>query len=177
MKRLVWLVPAILLFCFTNAQAQETPAWEIAGGYSYLDGNLNGTHFHLNGGGGSITENMNSWFGGRAEVNYYHGNDNGAVVSAQTITYGPVFSYRRFSRITPFAHVQVGVQHGSTGYLGISAGAFKFAAAPGAGIDFQVNRMVSVRVDGEYLLTGFLGLTQENAVGNVSLVFHIGGSK
>ncbi len=174
MKRLVWLFPAILFFCFSNAQAQGVPAWELAGGYSYLDGNLNGAHFHLHGGGGSLTENLNSWFGGRIEVNYYHGNEAGAVVSAQTITYGPVFSYRHFSRITPFGHFQVGTQRGSTGYLGISQSAFKFAAAPGAGVDIAVNRRVTVRVDGEYLLTGFLGLTQENAVGNVSLVFHIG---
>jgi hypothetical protein len=171
MKRLVWLVPAILLMCSARVHAQELPGWELSGGYSYLEANLKGAKFHLNGGGGSMTENMNSWFGGRAEVNYYHGNEAGSVVSAQTITYGPVFTYRRFSRITPFAHFQVGVHHGSTGYLGISQSAFKFAAAPGGGVDLAINRRTAVRLDAEYLLTTFLGLTQHNVSGNVSLVF------
>ena len=53
MKRVIWIIPAILLLSFT-ARAQETPSWEISGGYSYLDANLNGSHFHLNGGGGSV---------------------------------------------------------------------------------------------------------------------------
>src|ERR1700733_2021141 len=113
MKRLIWLIPAIVLLSISTAKAQEVvPQVEVSGGYSYLDGNLNGTHFHLNGGGVSATENLNSWFGGRVEFNAYNGNDAGTVVSAENITYGPVFSYRRFNRITPFAHVQIGVQHG-----------------------------------------------------------------
>ena len=39
MKRVLWLIPAILLFSLT-AKAQDTPQWEISGGYSYLDANL-----------------------------------------------------------------------------------------------------------------------------------------
>jgi len=174
MKRLIWLIPAVLVFCISNAQAQDVPAWEITGGYSYLDANLNGTHFHLNGGGGGATENLNSWFGGRIEVNGYYGKEAGTVVSAQTITYGPVFSYRHFNRITPFAHVQVGVMHGSVGYLGISASAFKFAVAPGGGFDLALTRRTVLRVDAQYLVTRFLDLTQENLTGSVGLVFRFG---
>jgi len=147
-----------------------------------MDANLGGSHFHMNGGGGTATENVNSWFGGRLEVNTLQGNEGITVsdqttvysVNAQTITYGPVFYYRKFSRITPFAHMQLGVVHGSTEYLGISQGAFKFAAAPGVGVDFAVNRRTAIRLDGEYLLTRFLGLTQENANISASLVFHFG---
>ena len=175
MKRLIWLIPAIVLLSISTAKAQEVvPQVEVSGGYSYLDGNLNGTHFHLNGGGVSATENLNSWFGGRVEFNAYNGNDAGTVVSAENITYGPVFSYRRFNRITPFAHVQIGVQHGSTGYLGISQSAFKFAIAPGAGVDFALNRRTAIRVDGEYLVTRFLDLTQENVNASVGIVFRFG---
>jgi hypothetical protein len=174
MKRFIWLIPAVLVFCISNAKAQDLPQWEITGGYSYLDANLNGTHFHMNGGGGSGTENLNNWFGGRIEVNGYYGNDAGAVASAQTITYGPVFSYRHFNRITPFVHVQGGVMHASTGYLGISANAFKFAVAPGGGFDLALTRRTVLRLDGEYLITRFLGLSQENVTGTVGLVFRFG---
>ena len=174
MKRLIWLFPAVLVLCVSNARAQETPRVEISGGYSYLAANLNGTRFYLNGGGASATENMNGWFGGRLEFNAYSGNDAGKVVSAQTITYGPVFSYRRFNRITPFAHVQLGVQLATTGYLGISANASKFAIAPGGGSDLALNRSTALRVDGEYLITKFLGLTQENASLSLGIVMHFG---
>jgi hypothetical protein len=68
MKRMMCLVPAIILLCLT-ARAQNVPEWDISGGFSYLDANLNGVTFNLSGGGGSLTENMNSWFGGRLEFN------------------------------------------------------------------------------------------------------------
>jgi len=181
MKRAIWIIPAILLLSLT-ARAQETPAWELSGGYSYLEANLNGTRFHLNGGTGSATENLNNWFGGRVEFNGYQGNEAITVsgqttvysVNAETITYGPVFSYRKFSRITPFGHVQVGAVHGSTNYLGISQSAYKFAIAPGAGLDFALNRRTVIRVDGEYLVTRFLGLTQENLNASVGIVVRFG---
>ena len=114
------------------------------------------------------------WFGGRLEFNAYSGNDAGTVVTAQTITYGPVFSYRRFSRITPFAHLQLGAQHASKGYLGISESASKFAIAPGGGFDLALNRRTALRVDGEYLITQFLGLTQQNASVSLGVVVRFG---
>jgi hypothetical protein len=181
MKRVLWIIPAILLFSISS-KAQDIPAWEISGGYSYMDANLNGSHFHMNGGSGTATENLNSWFGGRLEVNAFQGYEGITVsdqttvysVNAATITYGPVFYYRKFSRITPFAHIQLGAVHGSTEYLGISQSAYKFAAAPGVGVDFALNRRTSIRLDGEYLLTRFLGLTQENVNVSAGLVFRFG---
>jgi len=136
----------------------------------------------MHGGNGSATENLNNWFGGRIEVNVYQGNEPVTVsgvttvysVATQTYTYGPVFSYRKFSRFTPYAHVQLGAIHGSKNYLGISQSAWKFAAAPGGGFDFALNRKAAIRLDGEYLLTRFLGLTQENVNASVGLVFRFG---
>ena len=181
MKRFTWLIPVLLLFCVT-AKAQDIPAWELAGGYSYLRANINGSSFHLNGGGGSVTENLNSWFGGRFEFNAFRGNISvpsatGTViksVSAQTFTYGPVFSYRKFDRVTPYGHVQVGAIHASQGYLGISASAFKFALAPGGGADFKINQRAAVRVQADYLATYFLNTTQDNVQFSAGLVIRLG---
>ena len=185
MKRLTWLLAAAILFFISNVQAQETPRVEISGGYSYLDSNLNGsngTHIHLNGGGASATENLNGWFGGRIEFNAYYGNETVLVsgvpttksVTAQTITYGPVFSYRRSSRIIPYVHVQVGAVHGGVFYQDISAPAYKFAMAPGGGFDFNVNRKTTIRLDGEYLMTRFLNQWQGNVVASVGIVLRFG---
>jgi hypothetical protein len=59
MQRAICLVPLILLLC-ASAKAQQTPAWEINGGFSYLHANLNGPggSFDLKGGNVSATENM-----------------------------------------------------------------------------------------------------------------------
>ncbi len=175
MKRFMWLIPAVLALC-VGARAQETPAWEVGGGYSYLRANVNnsGSDFHLNGGNVSVTENLNNWFGGRIEFNAFNGSVARQNVSAETITYGPVFSYRRFDRITPFAHVQLGAVHAGVGYLGISESAFKFAMAAGGGVDFNLNRRFAVRFQGDYLMTRFLDLRQDNLQFSSGLVVHFG---
>lgn len=175
MQRAICLVPVILLLC-VSTKAQETPAWEISGGFSYLRANLNGPggSFDLNGGNVSATENLNRWFGGRVEFNAFTGSVAGTNVSAQTITYGPVFSYRKFDRFTPYAHAQFGAVHGSVGYLGISESAFKFAMTAGGGVDINLNPRVAVRVQGDYLMTRFLDLRQDNLQFSAGLVVHFG---
>jgi len=188
MKRVLWIFPALLLFSISaRAQAQETasavPAWEFSGGYAYLDANLNGSSFHMNGVNSTATENVNGWFAGRIEFNGYQGNEAITVsgtntlysVNAETITYGPVFSYRKFSsRITPFGGVQVGAVHGSKEFLGISESAWKFALAPEVGVDFNLNHRTAIRLSGEYLVTRFLSLTQEHANISAGIVLRFG---
>jgi opacity protein-like surface antigen len=173
MKRVLWLVPAILLVCVTS-QAQGTPQWDIYGGYSYVRANLGGTAFNLNGGGAAATENFNDWVGGRLEFNAFAGTVEGTNVNIQTITYGPVFTYRKFDRITPFAHVQIGAVHADTGFLGISQPAFKFAMTAGGGADYNLNEHLAVRFQGDYLMTRFLNERQDNIVLTGGLVFRIG---
>ncbi len=173
MKRVIWIIPAIFLLSLT-ARAQETPAWDISGGFSYLKADLGSSSFNLLGATGSATENLNSWFGGRVEVSAYHGAEAGSTVSAQTVTYGPVFSYRKFKMVTPFANLQLGAIHASQGYLGISQSAIKFAMLGGGGADVRINKMASIRVQADYLMTRFLGLGQNNIQGSVGLVFRFG---
>jgi opacity protein-like surface antigen len=175
MKRVIWPIFVILLLS-AGARAQETPAWELNGGYSYLRANLNGPgkSFDLNGGNVSATENLNHWFGGRIEFNAFNGGVAGINASAETITYGPVFSYRRFERFTPYAHVQFGAVHASVGYLGISQSAFKFAMTGGGGVDINLNPRFAIRVQGDYLMTRFLDLRQDNLQFSSGLVVHFG---
>jgi len=169
----MWLVPAILFFC-VSAKAQDVPAWEAEGGYSYLSANFGGTTFHLQGGHGTLTENLNDWFGGRFEVAAFGGPVNGTNLSAQTATYGPVFSYRRFDRVTPFANLQLGAVHASQGYLGISESAFKFAMYGGGGADFRVSNHIAIRGQADYLMTRFLGTRQDNIQFSAGVVWYLG---
>jgi opacity protein-like surface antigen len=117
---------------------------------------------------------VNPWFGGRLEVNGYSGTEAGKSVSAQTITYGPVFSYRRLEKVVPFGNFQIGAIHASTGYLGISESAFKFDMTGGGGLDININDRAAVRAEGDYLMTRFLDLRQDNLRFSVSLVIHFG---
>ncbi|HWF40341.1 MAG TPA: outer membrane beta-barrel protein [Candidatus Acidoferrales bacterium] len=176
LRRSLWIIPAMMLMCLT-ASAQSFSEWDVAGNYSYWDANLNGTQFHLMGGGGSLTENVNSWFGGRLEFNAYSGTEATKNVSAQTITYGPVLSYRRFSRLVPFGNLQIGAIHASQGYLGISESAFKFDLTGGGGIDYDINSRAAIRAEGDYVMTRFLDLRQDNLRFSVGLVIHLGPTK
>src|ERR1700731_615713 len=101
MKRVSWLVPVILLLC-VGARAQETPACEINGGYSYLRANLNGPggSFDLNGGNVSVTENLKHWFGGRIEFNAFNGGVGGANVQRRPFLFNPCERQLPHFRIT-----------------------------------------------------------------------------
>jgi opacity protein-like surface antigen len=107
-------------------------------------------------------------------VNAYGGDSNGIHITAQTYMFGPVASYRRSSRFTPFAQFELGLIHANTGYLGISQDANKFALAPGAGVDFRFNRQAALRIQGSYLSTYFLNSRQDNLQFSAGLVLYFG---
>jgi hypothetical protein len=176
MKRVIWVIPAILFLCLSSQAQETTPEWEIYGGYSFLKAKLNGpgSSFNLNGGGASATQNFNNWFGGRLEFNAFGGTVSGADVTVQTITYGPVFAYRKFDRFVPYAHAQFGDVHASRGYLGISESAHKFAMAAGGGVDIKINELAAIRVQADYLMTRFLSQRQDNIQLSTGLVFRFG---
>jgi opacity protein-like surface antigen len=177
MKRILWLVPAILLVCATaRAQETQTPDWELAGGFSYARMNLSGTSssFGMNGGTGSISENLNNWFGGRFELNAWGTTLSNTKVTAQTFTYGPVLSYRKMRSATLFAEGRFGAIHASEGLFGISESASKFAMALGGGLDYKVGKHAAIRFQGDYLLTRFLNARQDNIQVSSSLVIYLG---
>ena len=179
MKRIFWILPAVLFLC-AGARAQEASAWEVGGGYTHVEANLSPSYlsrFSMNGGWLSVQENLNSWFGGRIEFNGFGGTEGGVNVDAQTYTFGPVFSYRKFERLTPYAHVQLGAIHAPAGYLGISARAAKFALATGGGVDVAINRHAAIRFQGDYFMTRFLSLRQNNLQVSTGLVIRFGGRR
>jgi opacity protein-like surface antigen len=176
MKRMLWIAPAILALS-VSAHGQQTPQWEISGGYSYARADLNGSSFALNGGGGALAQNLNDWFGARFEAKAFGGTTAGTRVTMQTVTFGPVFTYRKPSRVTPFGDVEFGDVHASAGYLGISTSANKFALTGGGGADFNLNERVAIRVQGDYLMTRFLNSRQDNLQVSTALVIRIGSQE
>lgn len=206
MRRVQWIkyLPAVILFCVpahvrAQAQAQSRPQasssatsataqtegaqgpaeWELFGGYSYLRSNINGPgpSFDLNGGSGSITENLNNWFGGRFEFNAWGGTLSGENITGQSYTYGPVFSYRKLGHTTLFGHAQFGAMHVSAGYLAVSQSDTQFAMTTGGGLDFKFNRRAAVRVQADYLISNFLNTRQDNIQVTTGIVIYLGKRK
>jgi hypothetical protein len=204
MRRVLWFLPAIFLLCApayaqtpegqvltqssqqaTNVQVSTPPKstgpaeWELFGGFSYLRTNINNSNssFNVEGGSGSISENLNDWFGGRFTFNAWRGTESPYNVTAETFMYGPVFSYRRMRGATLFGSVQFGAIHASQGFDGISQSVNKFAMTAGGGFDYKIGRMAAFRVEGDYLMTRFYSVRQDNVIATVGLVFYLGKRK
>jgi len=141
MLRKLLFLSALVLFPSLNVLAQETPQWEIFGGYSYLRAGFGPTsplspspsfdeligfsHINTNGWHASVTENVNKWFGATIEVSGHYkrplsidltpfgfpGQTLNINASAYIAGGGPQFSYHRIEKVSPFAHVLFGAFH------------------------------------------------------------------
>ena len=112
----------------------------------------------------SGTLNLKPWFGVKGDFSYHHGTAL-AGSSADFLSYLVGSEFRRPGRLSPFAHVLVGVVHESTSMesiaisihntlLGTNDTAFTFAF--GGGVDVKVKGPVSVRpLQVDYLRTNF----------------------
>ena len=156
---------AVLVFSAVwslTAAAQDHPRGELFGGYQFthFDPNVN-----ANGWNASITGNLNNWFGVTADFSGAYKNGG----KLHTAMAGPVFSYRKSERVTPFAHVLVGGAVASGG--GISENGF--AMAVGGGLDVNLNKRVAWRlIQGDWLLFRAGGETdKKNARISTGIVF------
>ena len=121
MKKLV-LVAALLLGFSVVALAQDVPAVEVFGGYSYF--RLNGTDpdgdfgLNMNGWNASIAFNANKWAGFVADFGGVYATDEeedegeiyGTKVKIHSFMFGPRISMRR-GKVTPFAQFLIGMAH------------------------------------------------------------------
>jgi hypothetical protein len=158
-----------------QAEEVEVPKAEIYGGYSYLRADFGVQDDAFKGWNFSLTENLNSWFGGKADFSGHLAQPGGVNVNAYLFLFGPQFSYRRSKSVTPFAHVLLGGIRASEGYVGISQAATKFAAAFGGGFDLRVHQNVAIRVvQAEYFITPFFNQRQDNVRVSGGLVLRFG---
>jgi Outer membrane protein beta-barrel domain len=176
MRKLLILLPFLVLP--VSAWAQETPRFEIFGGYSNFYANVNNSSFDMNGVTVSAQENLNSWFGGVLDFSTHFGKENGLKTNAQTISYGPVFSYRKAKVIVPFAHTMVGVERGGTNYLNISQPEERLAVLAGGGLDVKVSPRIALRlIQFDYVYSGFSNTRQDNLRFSAGVVFLLGKKK
>jgi hypothetical protein len=176
MRKFLVLLP--LLVFPVSALAQQTPKVEVFGGYSNLAANFNASSFDMNGVNLSAQENLNSWFGGVLDFSTHFGTENGFKTNTQSVTYGPVFSYRKNKSIVPFGHAMLGAERGGSNYLNISQPETRFAAYAGGGLDVNVRPNIALRlIQVDYLMTKFSNSRQDNMRLSAGVVFYLGKKK
>lgn len=151
--RLFIFVSAMALGSVLPAVAQNTPAVDFAGGYSFVrdqDAEVN-----LHGWLGSIGINLNSSVGivgeiGRNTKTYDVSGVDIAEVSANTFMGGLRFASYASSAVAPFAQVLFGGTKLEGNILGASDSVTKFSFQPGVGVDLRVQRTVAIRLGGDY---------------------------
>jgi len=174
MRKIVQAI-ALLLFLSLPAMAQNTPAWNLYGGYSYLRADFGGVDQPLQGWDLSVGQDVNRWFGGVLDFTGHYAHPGGVNVNVHTFAAGPRFSYHKVKNVVPFAQVLVGAVRGSRGYLGLSQTKIDVGFSAGGGLDLKFNKHVSIRIiQADYLVTPFFGLRQDNLRASAGLVFYLG---
>jgi hypothetical protein len=149
-----------------SALAQEqavTPKVEVGLDYSFVHSTpaSGGNQLTSNGGSGYFVYNLSGVLGLVADFGAYHnGTLRGSVDSDTTFTYlfGPRFSWRRWSRVTPYTQFLFGGARTSDGFIEgaapLASHENNFALAAGGGIDVALSRHIAIKpVEIEYLMT------------------------
>jgi hypothetical protein len=161
------MLSALAFFVFAAvAQAQDIPAADLAGGYSFLKV-VKGASLTAEGGSGSVALTLNSWLGAVSDFALYHSSLIGPGLAAGTYTFGPRFSYRHWGRITPFTQVLFGgVRYANNG----------FVFATGGGADFGLDHAgrFALRPQVEYFGFHANGATTNTVRLSVGIVFRMG---
>jgi hypothetical protein len=111
-----------------------------------------------------------------ADIGGYHGSPSGASINTFTFLFGPRFSYRSKSRITPFGQVLLGGSHVSASVFGISGSSNPFAWSFGGGADLPItaSQNVALRPQLDYVGLHSNGGTSNCVRLSVGLVYRFG---
>jgi len=166
MKKVILLAAGFFLFA-TASHAQSSG--DVSIGYSYF--RLGGSAgLNQNGISGSVAYNPNRWLGLVADVGGYHDSPSGVSVNTYTYLFGPRFTLRNPTHISPFVQGLVGGSHISVGSGGGSSN--QFAYSLGGGVDFGLLPHLSVRPQADYVGLDTPGGHTNCARISASLVVH-----
>jgi outer membrane immunogenic protein len=179
--RSLFMSGVLILAAAGSAMAQEYPKGEIAGNYTYIRIDTNGSslgNLNCHGGGGSAAYNLNSYFGVVGEFSgcKVTGLPSGTSASAYTYLFGPRLTYRGSGNFEPFAEALFGGAHASGSSGGVSASDNAFAMAIGGGADYKLTRSIALRLGQfDYLYTKFGSKHQNNFRLQAGITFRFGG--
>ena len=120
-RKLFLLAVAAVAIPWSTFAQESTPKAEAFGGYSYFRASDPAT-INLHGWNGSITGNLNDWFGVVGDFSGHYGSPSIfgfgiplVDVNQHSFLFGPRISYRGNDTVTPFGHFLVGVSRASAG--------------------------------------------------------------
>jgi hypothetical protein len=156
------------------------PRVDFFGGYSFLNAGTSGltARQNLNGFEGAVAVHANKWLAGEIDLSSYY-------KTIKILNVG-TFAFRDYAGMAGprvnisklFLHVLAGIDHlsGSTNFYaaGTSAKSNVLAGAGGGGVQWNVSRHLALRVSGDYVLSRFGGLNQNNIRAAVGLVIGAG---
>lgn len=182
MKKLV-LAAVFLLGFSAIATAQDAPAIEVFGGYSFVGvdtstafSDSNAPGLNLNGWNGSIAINGNRWAGFVADLGGVYGSIEDVDIRIHTVMFGPRVTVRK-GQITPyiqalFGYARLGAEDQEGDYTEND-----FAMAFGGGVDINVSDSIAIRAAQlEYFTTktGLTGDFADHVRFSAGVVFKIG---
>jgi hypothetical protein len=153
--------------------------WQVAIGYQYNRINLVGTPFNTNGLNTSVVRFFGRWIGLEGQMGLGYGN-TGASTAPPSLTAktlfaggGPRLAFRGRSRVEPWVHAVVGIEHirftQTAGLLGTDTA---LGGAGGGGIDFRLTPHTAFRTEADWLATRFFSVNQRNFQIVSGLVFN-----
>lgn len=157
------------------APAALSPAsrdpWQLGAGFQYEHFKVFGLGFHNFGYNASLTRYLNDWFGLEAAtvMGFGHSGTSPAiprslVAKSFFVGGGPHIAVSNKSRLEPWAHVLVGIEHfrfTQTGALGLGSNtALAFQA--GGGVDLKLGRLLYWRIQADYVGSHFSSALQNN---------------
>ncbi len=170
MKNLV-LVATLLLSFSVMAAAQDVPAVEIFGGYSYLrcDTGTANLKCSLNGFNASASFNPNAYVGVVADFSGYNGKVSNQDARIASFMIGPKITIRK-PKYTPFFQALIGISN-----IHVDMTENDFVMAFGGGLDINVHDRVAIRpFQTEYLTIKSGPDFTDNFRVSAGIVFKIG---
>ena len=150
------LLMGVFLFsgAILSAQEGETPRYEVGLNYSWL--HVNSANFDYqrtgNGGSGYVAYNITPIVGLVGDFGGYANTKKGIDGKALTYLFGPRFTFRHWSKLTPYCQFLFG---GAYAWSGPNNGTQNgFATAAGGGLDYAWTKRISIKpIQLEYVMT------------------------
>ncbi len=156
---------------------QNIPRLEAYVGYSFLNAGTSGLASRQNVSGleAAADVHVNRWLAGEVNVGAYYKTLQ--IISVGTFGFhdfmmmgGPRINFHK-----AFVHALAGMDHlaGSTNFYAVNGAAKdnSLAAAVGGGVQWNVTRQFALRTSGDYVMSRFEGLMQNNFRVTLGLVF------
>ena len=169
MKRLLLFGMGLSLGLLLLAMPSRAQSVDASIGYSYFRlGNSGG--INQNGVSGSVSYNLNNYFGVAGDFGGYHASPGGVSLNTYTYMFGPRIMMHNPTRLTPFIQFLIGGAHLTAGGGGGTSNNLAFSF--GGGVDLGILPHLALRPQYDYVGIHSSGNTTNCSRVSISAVVH-----